>query len=77
MFGSLLYLTASWLAFSSSVGVFTRFQANSKEPYVKTMKRIIKYAKETSHLGSCDDSKSTTGWCFYLGHNLISWHSRK
>ncbi|XP_073017486.1 secreted RxLR effector protein 161-like [Primulina eburnea] len=24
-----------------------------------------------------DDRKSTSGGCFYLGNNLISWHSRK
>ncbi|XP_073288417.1 secreted RxLR effector protein 161-like [Primulina huaijiensis] len=27
--------------------------------------------------GDLDDRKSTTGVCFYLGNNLISWHSRK
>jgi hypothetical protein len=27
--------------------------------------------------GSMDDRKSTTGGCFYLGNNLVSWFSRK
>ncbi|XP_075499100.1 uncharacterized protein LOC142537473 [Primulina tabacum] len=27
--------------------------------------------------GDLDDRKSTSGGCFYLGNNLISWHSRK
>ncbi|XP_073049031.1 secreted RxLR effector protein 161-like [Primulina eburnea] len=27
--------------------------------------------------GDIDDRKSTSGGCFYLGNNLISWHSRK
>ncbi|KAH9671430.1 hypothetical protein KPL70_017375 [Citrus sinensis] len=27
--------------------------------------------------GNADDRKSTTGGCFYLGNNLVSWHSRK
>lgn len=27
--------------------------------------------------GSSDDRKSTTGGCFYVGCNLVSWHSKK
>ncbi|XP_073041763.1 uncharacterized protein [Primulina eburnea] len=27
--------------------------------------------------GNLDDRKSTTGGCFYLGNNLVSWYSRK
>ena len=27
--------------------------------------------------GSADDRKSTSGGCFFLGNNLISWHSKK
>ncbi|KAH9779116.1 hypothetical protein KPL71_007601 [Citrus sinensis] len=27
--------------------------------------------------GNIDDRKSTTGGCFYLGNNLVSWHSKK
>ena len=27
--------------------------------------------------GSVDDRKSTSGGCFYLGNNLVSWMSRK
>ncbi|KAL1217630.1 Retrovirus-related Pol polyprotein from transposon RE2 [Cardamine amara subsp. amara] len=27
--------------------------------------------------GSADDQKSTSGGCFFLGNNLISWHSKK
>ncbi|XP_051127606.1 uncharacterized mitochondrial protein AtMg00810-like [Andrographis paniculata] len=27
--------------------------------------------------GCCDDRKSTTGGCFYIGENLISWSSKK
>lgn len=27
--------------------------------------------------GNADDRKSTTGGCFFLGNNLVSWHSKK
>ena len=27
--------------------------------------------------GSVDDRKSTSGGCFYLGNNLVSWMSKK
>ena len=27
--------------------------------------------------GTTDDRKSTSGGCFYLGNNLVSWHSKK
>ena len=27
--------------------------------------------------GNADDRKSTNGGCFYLGNNLVSWHSKK
>ena len=27
--------------------------------------------------GNVDDRKSTSGGCFYLGNNLVSWHDKK
>ena len=27
--------------------------------------------------GAADDRKNTSGGCFYLGINLVSWHSKK
>ena len=45
MIGSLLYLTASRLDISYSVGVCARYQANPKESHMTALKRIIKYVK--------------------------------
>ena len=28
-------------------------------------------------VGNVDDRKSTFGGCFYVGNNLVSWHSKK
>ena len=49
MIGSLPFLTASRLDISYSVGVCARYQANPKESYTNTLKRIIKYVKTTAN----------------------------
>ncbi|XP_039127020.1 secreted RxLR effector protein 161-like [Dioscorea cayenensis subsp. rotundata] len=98
MIGSLLYLTASRLDISFSVGVCARYQATPKESHLKAVKRIIRYVHGTteygiwyskdsnSHIvgysdaywaGNIDDRKSTSGGCFYLGNNLVTWYSKK
>ena len=51
MIGSLLYLIASRPDISYSVGVCARYQANPKESYMISLKRIIKYVKTTVELG--------------------------
>ena len=51
MIGSLLYLTASRLDISYSVGVCARYQANPKESHIIALKRIIKYVKSTTNFG--------------------------
>ena len=51
MIGSLLYLTASRLDISYSVGVYARYQANPKESHMIALKRIIKYVKTTADFG--------------------------
>lgn len=28
-------------------------------------------------VGNVEDRKSTSGGCFYISNNLVSWHSRK
>ena len=49
--GSLLYLTASRIDVSYSVGVCARYQANPKESHMIALKRIIKYVKITADFG--------------------------
>ncbi|KAG9442739.1 hypothetical protein H6P81_018593 [Aristolochia fimbriata] len=98
MIGSLLYLTTSGPDICYSVGLCARFQSSPKELHVKSVKRIIRYVKNTINLGiwyavnssnvlagysdadwagDADDRKSTSGGCFYLGTNLVSWYSKK
>ena len=98
MIGSLFYLTASRPNISYSVRVYARYQENSKESHMISLKRIIKYIKTTVDFGrwyskdtnnvlvgysnadwagNADDRKSTSGGCFYVGNNLVSWMSKK
>ena len=51
MIGSLLYLTASRLDISYSVGVYARYQANIKESHMIAFKRVIKYVKTIADFG--------------------------
>ena len=32
---------------------------------------------DTNWVGNCDDRKSTSGGCFFLGNNLVSWFCKK
>ena len=98
MIGSLLYLIASRPDISYSVGVCARYQANPIESHMTTLKRIIKYVKNTAEFdvwyskdtsdviigysdadwaGNADDRKRTSGGCFYVSNNLVSWMSKK
>ncbi|XP_057426115.1 uncharacterized protein LOC130719511 [Lotus japonicus] len=80
MIGSLLYLTASRPDITFAVGVCARYQAAPKTSHLLQVKGIIKYINATSDYdweGSADDRKSTSGGCFFLGNNLISWFSKK
>ncbi|KAA0035790.1 putative gag-pol polyprotein [Cucumis melo var. makuwa] len=69
--GSLLYLMASKLDIAYAVGICARFQSDPRTSHLTVVKRILKYA------GSPDDRKSTSGGCFFVGNNLISWFSKK
>ncbi|CAL9005768.1 unnamed protein product [Prunus brigantina] len=70
MIGNLLYLTANRPDISFSVGLCARFQSDPKESHRLAVKRILRY------VGNIDDRKSTTGGCFYIGKNLVSWSSK-
>ncbi|KAA0055435.1 putative mitochondrial protein [Cucumis melo var. makuwa] len=68
----LLYLTASRPDIAYVVGIYAQFQSDPRVSHLATVKRIIKYVHGCSY-----DKKSTSGGCFFLGNNLISWFSKK
>ncbi|XP_062119389.1 uncharacterized mitochondrial protein AtMg00810-like [Humulus lupulus] len=53
-----------YVCFTSSLEQKNVKEALSDESWIKAMKEK-------------NDKKSTSGGCFYLGNNLVSWHSKK
>jgi hypothetical protein len=74
------------------------FMHDPREVHLPLIKRILKYVKQTAHLGlqlhagssselvaysdvdwaGCPDTrKSTSGFCIFLGTNLVSWSSKR
>ena len=42
----------------------------------RTSDVLARYS-EADWAGNADDRKSTSGSCFYMGNNLVSWMSKK
>ena len=45
--------------------------------YSKDLNACLAGYSDVDWAGSVDDRKSTSGGCFYLGNNLVSWMSKK
>ena len=45
--------------------------------YSKDFNACLVNYSNANWVGSVDDQKSTSGGCFYLGNNLVSWMSKK
>ena len=45
--------------------------------YLKDSNACLASYSDADWAGSVDDRKSTSGGCFYLGNNLVSWMSKK
>ncbi|XP_075489478.1 uncharacterized protein LOC142528320 [Primulina tabacum] len=45
--------------------------------YIKETNSNLVGFSDADWAGNLDDRKSTTGGCFYLGNNFVSWYSRK
>ncbi|XP_016172783.1 uncharacterized protein LOC107615196 [Arachis ipaensis] len=43
----------------------------------KSVKRILRYLQDADWGGNLEDRKSISGFCVYLGNNLISWKNNK
>ncbi|XP_023887632.2 secreted RxLR effector protein 161-like [Quercus suber] len=68
--GCLLYLTASCLDISFSVGVCAKFQANPKMLHLTVVKRIIKYVSGTSDFGLFYIKESNVS---LAGYSDVDW----
>ena len=45
--------------------------------YNKDTSDVLTRYSDTDCAGNADDRKSTSGGCFYVGNNLVSWMSKK
>ena len=45
--------------------------------YSKDANDVLARYFDTDWAGNADDRKSTSGGCFYVGNNLVSWISKK
>ena len=59
MIGSLLHLTANRSEIMYSTCICARFQSDPRESYLSTVKKIIRYLKDTQDIGLWYDRNST------------------
>ena len=45
--------------------------------YSKDINDVLAGYSDTDWVGNANDRKSTSGGCFYVGNNLVSWMSKK
>ena len=45
--------------------------------YNKDTSDVLAGYSDTDWVGNADDRKSTSGGCFYVGNNLVSWMIKK
>eukprot|EP00253_Pinus_taeda_P007977 PITA_07977 len=66
---SLMYLTATMPDIMHDVSLISKFIERPKEAHWQATKIIMRYVK--------DDRKSTSGYIFHMGLEVISWASKK
>ena len=83
MISSLFYLTVSRLDIAFSVGICARIiryingTSNYGIWYSRDSNECLAGYSDANWAGCINDRKSTSGGCFYLGKNLVSWISKK
>ena len=45
--------------------------------YTKDINDVLTRYSDADWAGNADDRKSTSGGCFYVSYNLVSWMSKK
>nr|KYP51611.1 Copia protein [Cajanus cajan] len=87
--GKLIYLSHTTPDVAFAVSLVNQFMHQPKEIHLQAALRIVQYLKGTNgnvsleaytdadYAGSIVDRRSTTGYCTFLGGNLVTWKSKK
>ncbi|GJW38418.1 ribonuclease H-like domain-containing protein [Tanacetum coccineum] len=74
--GSLQYLTFTRPDLSYAVQQLCLYMHDPREPHLNAMKRLIAYS-DTDRAGCPATRRSTSGYCVFLGDNLLTWSSKR
>ncbi|GKD21107.1 ribonuclease H-like domain-containing protein [Tanacetum coccineum] len=70
--GALQYLTFMRPDLSYAVQQVCLYMRDSREPHLLALKRILHYVR-----GCLVTRQSTSGYCVFLGYNLLSWSAKR
>ncbi|GJX64037.1 ribonuclease H-like domain-containing protein [Tanacetum coccineum] len=74
--GALQYLTFTWPDLSYAVQQLCLYMHDPREPHLNAMKRLIAYS-DADWAGCPTTRRSTSGYCVFLGDNLLTWSSKR
>ncbi|GJU03858.1 ribonuclease H-like domain-containing protein [Tanacetum coccineum] len=73
--GALQYLTFTRLDISYTVQQVCLYMHDPREPHFSALKRILRYIRDWA--GCPTARRSTSGYCVFLGNNILSWSSKR
>ncbi|GJV91397.1 ribonuclease H-like domain-containing protein, partial [Tanacetum coccineum] len=73
--GSLHYLTFTRPDISYAVQQVCLHMHDPREPHLSALKRILRYVRDWA--GCPTTRRSTSGYCVFLGNNLLSWSFKR
>ncbi|RDX97055.1 Copia protein, partial [Mucuna pruriens] len=71
--GKLIYLSHTRPNITYVVSVVNQFMHDPRERHLQAVKRILQYFKARSIV----DRRFTSGYCMFMGENLVTWRSKK
>ncbi|XP_028070908.1 uncharacterized protein LOC114273348 [Camellia sinensis] len=80
--GKLIYLSHSRPDIAVTISVVSQFMHAPHQIHFEAVMRILRYLKsaldkDADWTGSVIDRRSTSGYCTFVGGNLVTWRSKK